>query len=153
MNQGAHIESLLRFCSWKKKKTKISRSKALVNRTKEGAIKGCSWKKVFFFASWCWHSLSVLENQLNLPHLIPQSAIFGFIDISNEDYLIANYLLLLLKYFIYNAKNRKHLTFETYMKNITNFYMILRKTYLTRILIRKQNTLKLTNCWVCYQVM
>lgn len=55
----------------------------------------------------------VLENQLNLPHLIPQSAIFGFIDTSNEDYLIANYLLLLLKYFIYNAKDRKHLTFET----------------------------------------
>ena len=43
-----------------------------------------------------------LNRHLNLPHLTPQSAIFGFLDISNKDYLIVNHLLLLFKYYIYN---------------------------------------------------
>ena len=39
-----------------------------------------------------------LNIHLNLPHLTPQSAIFGFLDISDKDYLIVNYLLQLFKY-------------------------------------------------------
>ena len=44
---------------------------------------------------------SHLNRELNLPHLIPQSAIFGFLDISNKNFLIVNHLLLLFKYYIY----------------------------------------------------
>ena len=65
---------------------------------------------------------SHLNRNLNLPHLTPQSAIFGFLDISNKDYLIVNYLLLLLKYCIYNVRDCKHLVFEALMKNIKNIY-------------------------------
>ena len=59
---------------------------------------------------------------LNLPHFTPQSAIFGFLDNSNKDYLIVNHLLLLFRYYIYNARDRKHPVFEALMKNIKNSY-------------------------------
>ena len=61
---------------------------------------------------------------INLPHLIPQSAIFGFLDISNKGYLIVNHLLLLFKYYIFNARDLKHLVFEALMKNVKNIYDI-----------------------------
>ena len=57
-----------------------------------------------------WTKLtSHLNRHLNLPHIRPQSAIFGFLDISNKDYLIVNHLLLLFKYYIYNARDQEHL--------------------------------------------
>ena len=65
---------------------------------------------------------SHLNRHLNLSHLTLQSVIFGFLDISNKDYLIANHLLLLFKYYIYNGRDRKHLVFEALMKNIKNIY-------------------------------
>ena len=49
---------------------------------------------------------------------------FGFLDISNKDYLIVNHLLLLFKYYVYNARERKHLVLEALMKNIKNIYDI-----------------------------
>ena len=67
---------------------------------------------------------SHLNRHLNLPHLTPQSAIFSFLDISNKDYLIVNHLLLLFKYYIYNARDQKHLVCEALMKNIKNIYDI-----------------------------
>ena len=67
---------------------------------------------------------SHLNRHLNLPLLTPQSAILGFLDISNEDYLIVNHLLLLFQYCIYNARDRKHLVFEALMKNIKYIYDI-----------------------------
>ena len=70
-----------------------------------------------------WTQLtSHLNRHLNLPHLTPQSAIFGFLDISNKDYFIVNHLLLLFKYYTYNARDRKHLAFEALMKNIKNIH-------------------------------
>ena len=72
-----------------------------------------------------WTQLtSHLNRHLNLPYLPPKSVIFGFLDISNKDYLIVNHLLLLFKYCIYNARDRKHLVFEAQMKNIKNIYDI-----------------------------
>ena len=72
-----------------------------------------------------WTQLtSHLNKHFNLPYLTPQSAIFGFLDISNKDYFIVNHLLLLFKYYIYNARGRKHLAFEALMKNIKNIYDI-----------------------------
>ena len=66
----------------------------------------------------CTQLTSYLNRHLNLPHLTPQSVIFDFLDICNKDYLIVNHLLLLFKYYIYNAIDQKHLIFEALMKNI-----------------------------------
>ena len=75
-----------------------------------------------------WTQISShLNSHLNLPYLTPQSAIFDFLDISNKDYLIVNHLLLLFKYYIYNARDQKHLAFEALMKNIKNIYNIEKK--------------------------
>ena len=63
-----------------------------------------------------------LHRHLILSHLAPQSTIFGFLDISNKDYLIVNHSLLLFKYYIYNARDQKNLAFEPLMKNIKNIY-------------------------------
>ena len=72
-----------------------------------------------------WTQLtSHLNRLLNIPHLALPSAIFGFLDISSKDYLIANLLLLLFKYYIYNARDQKHLVFEALMKIIKNIYDI-----------------------------
>ena len=46
-------------------------------------------------ASWT-QLTSQLNRHLNLPHLTPQTVIFGFLDISRKDYLIAKHLLLYL---------------------------------------------------------
>ena len=74
-----------------------------------------------------WMQLaSHLNRHLNLLHLTPQTAIFGFVDISNKDYLIVNHLLLLFKYYIHNARDRKHLVFEALIKNVKNIYDIER---------------------------
>ena len=49
---------------------------------------------------------------------------FGFLDISNKDYLIVNQLLLLFKYYIHSARDRKHLVFEALIKKIKKIYDI-----------------------------
>ena len=67
---------------------------------------------------------SHLNRHLNLLYLTPQSAIFGCLDISNKDCLIVNHLLLPVKYYIYDARDQKHLIFESLMKNIKNIYDI-----------------------------
>ena len=72
-----------------------------------------------------WTQLtSHLNRHPNLPHLLPESAIFGFLDISNKDHLIVNHLLLLFKCYIYKGRDRKHLVFGALMKNIKNIYDI-----------------------------
>ena len=59
-----------------------------------------------------WTQLtSHLNGHFNLTHLTPESAIFGFLDISNKGYLNVNHLLL---------RDQKHLLFETIMKNKKN---------------------------------
>ena len=57
-----------------------------------------------------------LKGLLNCPHITPQSVIYGFLGISNKDYLIVNYLLLLSKYYIYSPRDEKYLKFEALMK-------------------------------------
>ena len=75
-----------------------------------------------------WTKLtSHLNRHLSVPYLTPQGAIFDFLYISNKDCLIVNHLLLLFKYYIYNARDQKHLVFEALIKNIKNIYDIEKK--------------------------
>ena len=57
-------------------------------------------------------TISHLNEHLYFPYLTPENAVFGFSDISDKDYSIVNQLLLLFKYYIYNATNRKHLSLK-----------------------------------------
>ena len=48
---------------------------------------------------------------ISFPSLMPQSAILGHIDLS-DDYLLINHLILIYKFYIYNSRNRGYLNIE-----------------------------------------
>ena len=53
----------------------------------------------------------IFNETLSFPSLMPQSAILGHIDLSN-DYLLINHLILIYKFYIYNSRNRGYLNIE-----------------------------------------
>ena len=54
------------------------------------------------YAQNLWHQLSLhLSKKVALPVSIPQSAIFGFADVFDHNYLLVNHLLLIFKYNVY----------------------------------------------------
>ena len=53
-----------------------------------------------------WYQLKyTLSNNINFPIRTPQGAIFGFWVLDTNKHLILNYLLLIFKKYIYNARN------------------------------------------------
>ena len=55
------------------------------------------------YAQNLWNQLRLyLSEKGALPVLNPQSAVFGFTDVSDYTYLLVNHLLLIFKYNIYN---------------------------------------------------
>ena len=63
---------------------------------------------------WC----TVIEYFNRNIHIIPQSAIFGFLEADDKVFLILNHLWLLLKYYIYVSSSSKILSFEAILKFI-----------------------------------
>ena len=63
---------------------------------------------------WC----TVIEYFNRKIHIIPQSAIFGFLEADDKVFLILNHLWLLLKYYIYVSSSSKILSFEAILKSI-----------------------------------
>ena len=53
----------------------------------------------------------ISNETLSFPSLIPQSAILGHIDLS-DDYLLINHLILIYKFCIYNSRNSAYLNIE-----------------------------------------
>ena len=51
------------------------------------------------------------QKNLNLPSLTLQSAILGFTNSQSENFIIINHLLLIIKYYIFNSRSYKHLSF------------------------------------------
>ena len=57
------------------------------------------------YAQNVWNQLRLhLSEKVALPVLNPQSAIFGFNDVLDDNYLLVIYLLLIFKYNIYNSR-------------------------------------------------
>ena len=57
------------------------------------------------YAQNLWNRLRLhLSEKVALPVLNPQSAIFGFTDVLDLNYLLVNHLLLIFKYNIYNSR-------------------------------------------------
>ena len=54
-----------------------------------------------------------LSEKVTLPVLNLQSAIFGFTDVLDHNYLLVNYLLLLFKYNLYNSRLNNILSFQS----------------------------------------
>ena len=66
------------------------------------------------YAQNLWNQLGLyLSEKVALPVLNPQSAIFGFPDVLDDNYLLVNYLLLIFKYNIYYSRVNNTLNFES----------------------------------------
>ena len=60
-----------------------------------------------------WNQLRLyLPEKVTLPDLNPQSAIFGFTDILDHNYLLVNHLLLIFKYNLYNSRVNNTISFQ-----------------------------------------
>ena len=65
------------------------------------------------FTKALWNDLkNSFEGFLQLPDLTPQSAMFGFLDINTNVYLISNHLLLIFKFYVYKARTIKEVNFN-----------------------------------------
>ena len=72
-----------------------------------------------------WNSLKeFFKDTINLPSLIPQSTIFGFLQTDQELILILNYLLLLFKYCLYVSRCSKTISFAALKINIKKVYIL-----------------------------
>ena len=84
-----------------------------------------------------WNQLQTyISENLVIPCLTPQSAMFGFIDNQLENRVILNHLLLIFKFNVYKSKDLKTLNFLRLKSDITE----IRQTEETLCLndIRKQ---------------
>ena len=59
------------------------------------------------------------RNTLNLPEILPQSAIFGFLLVDKKTFWIENLILLLFKIYIYKSRSSKALIFDSFLRKIS----------------------------------
>ena len=65
------------------------------------------------YAQNLWNQLRLyLSGKVALPILNPQSAIFGFSDVLDHNYLLVYHLLLIFKYNVYNSRVNNTLRFQ-----------------------------------------
>ena len=59
------------------------------------------------------HIYLCVSGKIALPALTPQSAIFGFTDVLDQNYIIVNQLLLIFKYNVFNSRANNTLSFQS----------------------------------------
>ena len=87
---------------------------------------------------WC----TVIEYFNRNIHIIPQSAIFGFLEADDKVFLILNHLWLLLKYYIYVSSSSKILSFEAFLKSIMKVKKLKSKWWKEKKLFTENNSAK-----------
>ena len=66
------------------------------------------------YTQYLWNYLQLyISGKVALPVLTPQSAIFGFTNVLDQNYIIVNYLLLIFKYNVYNSRVNNTLSFQS----------------------------------------
>ena len=55
-----------------------------------------------------------------MPDLMPQSAIFGFLDIDNDCSLLINHILLIFKLYVYKARKKEKVDLNSLINYICN---------------------------------
>ena len=61
-----------------------------------------------------WNHLQIyISGKIALPDLTPQSAIFGFTDVLDQNYIIINHLLVIFKSNVYNSRVNNTLSFQS----------------------------------------
>ena len=91
-----------------------------------------------------WNQLRLyLSEKVALPVLNPQSAIFGFTDVLDHNYLLVNHLLLIFKYNIYNSRVNNTLSFQS-LKCVISQIKYIEETISNNDLNKKR---KISNKW------
>ena len=74
---------------------------------------------------WLWSDLvQFLQNNLILPTLTPQTAIFDFLDYTNNDSIfeknkcVSNHILLIFKLYMYKSREKKLLNINNLITEI-----------------------------------
>lgn len=76
-----------------------------------------------------WNQLcNLLSHDLHLPHLMPQSSIFGYYENEYQHSLLINHVILIFKFYIYNARKRRKLVFQSLINTIKNVKEIEKNT-------------------------
>ena len=92
-----------------------------------------------------WNQLQLyISEKVALPVLNPQSAIFGFTDVLDHNYLLANHLLLIFKYNIYNSSVNNTLSFHS-LKCVISQIKYIEETIGNNDLNEKR---KISNKWI-----
>ena len=75
-----------------------------------------------------WNELNLsLNNDMHLPALSPQSAIFGFFQDDQHVHLILNHILIIFKYYVYITRDSNKLSLGALKKNIKKVYQLEKK--------------------------
>ena len=67
------------------------------------------------------------NNIIHIPALNPQSAIFGFFQVDQQEFLILNHILLLFKYYVYLTRDSNKLSLVALIKSIKKVYLLEKK--------------------------
>ena len=87
-----------------------------------------------------WNKLRQYFSQfINIPHSTRQSSILGIFD-NNQHSELINHVLLIFKFYIYSARNTKHLNFD-------NLKITVKKIKETEKELTSSNKLKLLKKW------
>ena len=96
------------------------------------------------YAQNLWNRLRLyLLEKVALPVLNPQSAIFGFTDVSDHNFLLVNHLLLIFKYNIYNSRVNNSLSLQS-LKCVISQIKYIEETISNNDLNKKR---KISNKW------
>ena len=90
----------------------ISQSKCSFSELCDETPQQLFYEYTYAQTSWNQHRLYPSE-RVALPVLNPQSAIFGFTDVLDNNYLLVNQLLLIFKYNVYNSRINNTLSFQS----------------------------------------
>ena len=95
------------------------------------------------YAQNLWNRLRLyLLEKVALPVLYPQSASFGFTDVSDHNFLLVNHLLLIFKYNIYNSRVNNSLSFQS-LKCVTSQIKYIEEAISNNDLNKKKNFTKM----------
>ena len=72
-----------------------------------------------------WNHLQLyISGKIALPALTPQSAIIGFADVLDQNYIMVNHFLQIFKYNVYNSRVNNTLSFQSLKFTITQIKYI-----------------------------
>ena len=78
-----------------------------------------------------WNQLLYFETDLDFPDLAPQAALFGFVNKSDSNLnILQNLILLILKLYVYQSRERGVLNLNSLIKNVTKVKKLERKLLL-----------------------